>query len=138
MSRKFIFVFLAFVIPGLVFAYTPAETRANYARCMHWLGLSHGEKVAAVQRTGQNFEKVQWACQYQKKRGLKGMLADERAYQRGERGGGGGSASNACSSSRECGHDEHCLSGKCENTINSCSSNIWCGPGQSCTNGRCS
>lgn len=138
MPRKLFFVLIAFLFPALVLAYTPAQTRANFARCMSWLKLSRAQQLKAVQRTGQNYDTVLWACQYQKRRGLAGMLADERAYQRGERGGGGGGGgSNSCSSSRDCGGGEHCLGGRCEDTINSCSSNVWCGPGESCNNGRC-
>lgn len=137
---KKLLVLSAFLLAAPAFAntcMTPAQVRNSYNGCMKYLKLSPAKKLKVAANTNYTIKQINWACELQKKKGLKSMLANERVYCRAMNGGGyehGGISTPYEPKAPICSSSSDCRGGYC-GAANVCTNG---GQGSPCDNsGQC-
>jgi hypothetical protein len=130
---RFILSFALLSFSASCFALSPREAKDSYSACISFLKQSPDQQKVIAKKSGYYLKKVTWACELQKRLGLRQMQRNERNYQDGVRG----YPRNSGGSSQE--SDPYGGSGGGFAGPGSCTNGTCNGPGgvTVCTNGTC-
>jgi hypothetical protein len=143
--KLFISLFLTLFFLGNAYAntcMTPAQVRLSYDNCVQFLKLTPARQREATKGFPQSLAKVRSACEFQKKKGLSFMLANERAYCQAVNQGGyerTGRSSPYKEKSPVCTFSGDCRGGTCS-ALNVCvggGSRAPCDHPNQCASGTC-
>jgi hypothetical protein len=82
MLSKLVLVLMIVMCARPAMAYTPEEVKRGYEWCMKYLELPRAEQARIAQANGYSLSHALSSCRFDRDRGLKQLLADEREYQR--------------------------------------------------------
>jgi hypothetical protein len=122
---------------------TPAQVRSGYNGCMRYLKLTPAKQRKVADATPYTLQQVNWACQLQKRKGLKAMLANERVYCRAMNSGGyerSGRSTPYEEKKPVCSMQSDCRGGYCgaANVCTNGGNGAACDSSSQCANGYCS
>ena len=141
-----LFILLTLLFTGSIQAQascmTPAEVRKSYNGCMQFLKLSPAKQLKVAANVPYTLKQVKSACDLQKRKGLKHMLANAREVCRVENSDG--TENNGHSTPYEphtpiCSGSADCRGGYC-GAANVCSNAGWgaaCDNSSQCASGYC-